>query len=197
MRRTFPRRWVSPRAGGGAKVTQTPENGRPHGTKERNRAGPACRLAFHFLCWLSKAYFWVCSGLAPPRLSRAATGAMTGLARAELWRVGLLQVEERDSGTESDDEADRTDYGECTTHTHSHSRYWRHSHHTVALQLWPCSADELSRFLAGRSRVSHFHHNNTEFYDKPCTNRERDYLTPIWWKQSLHALCICMLMVYY
>lgn len=125
MRRTFSRRWVSPQAG--AKVTQTPENGRLAPGEQRSgtvpaasaRNQPACRYALVSLtmsCSHLVAHTYAIRGTfedltKPGRL----------IATGELISIGvcLLQVEGRDSGTESDDEADRTDSGKCTTLAYS------------------------------------------------------------------------------
>lgn len=88
----------------------------------------------------------------------------------------MLQVEERDSGTESDDEADRTDSSgesshQALTHTHTHP-------HTLIMHLSSC---DLARRMSYRelprrpvcARISHFQLNNTQFYDeKLCSGSD-------------------------
>lgn len=97
------------------KVTPPPENGRPAENKEAQRAMAPGPLRSRTERLKSLLTFFIASRTMPARM-RAPRRAGRPPRRAGGIDRGaevllFLQVEERDSGTESDDEADRADTG--------------------------------------------------------------------------------------
>ncbi|KPJ05540.1 hypothetical protein RR46_02156 [Papilio xuthus] len=104
MRRTFPRRWVLAASGERPAASREghagkppPENGRPLRENKGAERSPDLGALFDLDALGAKSV---------AKLNRQ-YAAVIG-SRVELVRL-LLQVEERDSGTESDDEAERAE----------------------------------------------------------------------------------------
>lgn len=130
MRRTFPRRWVSARPSRlcAVKVTPPPENGRlareNKGAERSPASTPRDSLSFG-LNSLRSCSLLISEptgernhGYSVRKVSKSgvpvAVFAMADQAIDLVLRECFRsQVEERDSGTESDDEAERADTGEC------------------------------------------------------------------------------------
>lgn len=98
MRRTFPRRWVSP-------ASRRPRRHQKMAASREQRSGT--------IGFSTRA-------LVPSRTNATRRGGewrqwrVTASLPADTEGMFWLQVEERDSGTESDDEAERVDTGECS-----------------------------------------------------------------------------------
>lgn len=95
------RRELGRHRAGESKVTPPPENGRFARTKERNDRLPYAR---------SRSL----SSVARRRVVAVCHYVTASLLEPYTEGMFWLQVEERDSGTESDDEAERADTGECS-----------------------------------------------------------------------------------